>query len=127
MQNAVHAVADAKLVLRRLEVNIRRPILERLPNDLVDELDHTGVLVALGDFLVLIKENIERILVVILQFLERLGADAVNFLERLFDLAARCQSQLDHAAGVELHGIDHRRVERVADGHLERAILGMDR
>ena len=107
MQNAVHAVADAELVLRRLEVNIRRPILERLPNDLVYELDHTGVLIALGDFLVLIEENIERILVVILQLLECLGTDAVNFLERLFDLAARCQGQLYGAAGVKLHRVDH--------------------
>ena len=85
MQDAVHAVTDAELVLRRLEVNIRRPILERLPDDLVDELDHAGVLVALGDFLVLVEENIERILLVVLEFLERLGADAVKFLERLLD------------------------------------------
>ena len=127
VQNAVHAVADAELVLRRLEVNIRRPILERLPDDLVDELDHAGVLIALGYFLVLVEENIERILLVVLEFLKRLGADAVKFLKRLLDFAARGQSQLDHAAGVELHGIDHRRVERVADRHLERAVLGVDR
>ena len=108
-------------------MNIRRPILERLPDDLVDELDHAGVLVALGDFLVLVEENIERILLVVLEFLERLSADAVKFLKRLLDFAARGQGQLDRAAGVELHGIDHRRVERVADRHLERAVLGVDR
>ena len=126
VQDAVHAVTDAELILGRLEVNIGRPILERLPDDLVDELDHAGVLVALGDFLVLVEENLKR-LVVVLEFLKRLGADAVKFLERLFDFAARRQRQLDGAAGVELHGIDHCRVERVADGHLERAVLGVDR
>ena len=127
MQDAVHAIADAELILRRLKMNVGRPILERLPNDLVDELDDTGVLVALGDLLVLVEENLKRILLLVLELLECLGSDAVIFLERLFDFAARGQGKPNRAAGVELHGVDHRRVERVADGHLERAVLGVDR
>ena len=127
MQDAVHAVTDAKLILRRLEVNIRCPILVRLPDDLIDELDHTGVLVALGDLLVGVKEDVERIVLVILQFLECLGADAVIFLQRLLDLAACREGQLDRAARVVLHGVDHRRVERITDCHFERAVLGIDR
>ena len=108
VEDAVHAVADAELVLRRLKVNIRCPILVRLPDDLVDELDHAGILIALGDLLVGIKKDIKRIFLVILQFLEGLGANAVIFFQRLLDLTTCREGQFDRAARVVLHGVDHR-------------------
>ena len=75
VQDAVDAVADAQFVFRRLEMNIRRAIFERFPDDLVDELDDARFLVALGDFLVFADQQFERF--VLGQFVERLGADAV--------------------------------------------------
>ena len=44
LQHAVDAIADAELVLERLDVDVRRPQLERLGQDLVDELDDRRVL-----------------------------------------------------------------------------------
>ena len=44
LQHAVNAVADAELVLERLEVDVRGPQLDRVPQDLVDEADDRGVL-----------------------------------------------------------------------------------
>ena len=52
VQDAVNAVADAQFVLLRFEVNVRGAVLVGFPDDLVDELDDAGFLVALGDFLV---------------------------------------------------------------------------
>ena len=76
MQDAVDAVADAQLVFRRLEMNVRGAVLVCLPDDLVDELDDAGFLIALGDFLVRRQIEIER-RVVLVQFAERFGANAV--------------------------------------------------
>ena len=64
VQDAVNAVADAQLVLRRLEVDVRRAVLVGFPDDLVDELDDAGFLVALGDFLVLADEQFQRLVLV---------------------------------------------------------------
>ncbi len=48
VQHAVDAVADAQVVLQRLDVNIGRAFVERRAHDLVDEADHGR----LGIFLV---------------------------------------------------------------------------
>ena len=120
VQDAVNAVADAQLVFRRLEMNVRRAVLERLPDDLVDELDDAGFLVALGDFLVLAHQQFERL--VFGHLIERLGADAVILLERLLDLDLGGQGKPHRAARVEPHRVEHRRVERVAHRHLQRAV-----
>ncbi len=117
MQNAVDAIADPQLVLRGFEVNVRGAVLEGLPDDLVDELDDTGFLVALGDLLVLSDQQLERF--VLGEFIERLGADAVVFFERLLDFHPRGEGKLDRTASVKAHGIEHGRVERIADGHLQ--------
>ena len=106
-------------------MNIRRAILKRFPDDLVDELDDAGFLVALGDFLVLGHEQLDRL--VLGHFIECFGADAVIFFERSFDLAARRQRELDRALSVELHRVEHRGIERVADGDLQRPVFKLDR
>ena len=123
VQDAVDAVADAQLVLRRLEMNVRRAVLEGLPDDLVDELDDAGFLVALGDFLVLADQQFERL--VLGHLVERFGADAVVLLERLLDFDLGGQGKLHRAAGVEPHRVEHRRVERVAHRHLQRAVADL--
>ena len=57
-------------------MNVRRAVLVRFPDDLVDELDDAGLLVALGDFLVLADEQFER-LSSSADLIKRFGADAV--------------------------------------------------
>ena len=52
MQDAVDAISDAQFVFGRLKVNVGGAILVGLPDDLIDELDDAGFLVALGNFLV---------------------------------------------------------------------------
>jgi hypothetical protein len=63
VQDAVDAVADAQFVLGRLEMDVGGAVLEGLPDDLVDELDDAGFLVALGDLLVLADEQFERLVI----------------------------------------------------------------
>ena len=46
VQHAVHAIADAQVVFHRFEVDVGGAFLERFPDDLVDELDDAGFLVA---------------------------------------------------------------------------------
>ncbi len=113
---------SSPLVLSRFEVNVGGSILERFPDDLVDELDDAGFLVAFGDFLVFADEQLERF-VILGEFVEGLGADAIVFLEGLVDLGLGGEGELDRGVRVELHRVEHRRVERIADGDLERAVL----
>ena len=42
MQNAVDAVANAQIVLERLDVNVGRPLMDGFANDLVNELHDRG-------------------------------------------------------------------------------------
>ena len=121
MQNAVNAVANAQFILRRLKVYVRRAVLERLPDDLVDEFDDAGLLIVLGDFLVVGDFQFHRL--VIAHFIERFGADAVIFLQRLFDFSFRRERELHRHPRVEPHSIHHRGIEWIAYGHLQCAIV----
>ena len=121
MENAVNAVADAQLIFGGFKMNVRRTVLVSFPDDLVDELDDAGFLVALGDFLVFADENIQRLFLG--HFVQRLSADAVIFFQRLFDFTLGRKREIDRTAGVEAHRIEHGGVERIADGDLEGAVL----
>ena len=121
MQNAVNAVANAQFVLRRFKVNVCRAVFERLPDDLVDEFDDTGLLIVLGNFLVVGDFQLHRL--VIAHFIKRFGADAVIFLQCLFDFSLRRERELHRHPRVEPHGIHHRGIERIADNNLERAVF----
>ncbi len=121
MQNAVNAVANAQFILRRLKVYVRRAVLERLPDDLVDEFDDAGLLIVLGDFLVVGDFQLHRF--VNAHFIERFGADAIVFLQRLFDFSLWRERELHRHPRIEPHGIHHRGIERIADDHLERAVV----
>ena len=94
-------------------MNVRRAILERLPDHLVDELDDTRLLIALGDFLVLADEQFQR-LILLRHLVQRLRADAVIFFQRLLDFAARRERKGHRRLRIELHRIEHRCVERIA-------------
>ena len=121
VQNAVNAVTNAQLVFGRLEVDVGRAVLVSFPDDLVDELDDARFLVAFGDFLVFGDEQLNRL--VLGHFIEGFGANSVIFFQRLFNFVTRRERELDWTLGVELHRVQHRGVERVADSHLERAVF----
>src|SRR5713226_1326491 len=125
VQNAVNAVADAQFVLRRLEMDVGRAVLKRLPDNLIDEFDDARFLVAFRDLLVLAHEQLDRL--VLGQFIEGFRADSVILFERLFDFPARRQRELDRGSGVKLHGIEHPGIERVADDDLQGVVLKIDR
>ena len=101
-------------------------VLVGFPDDLVDELDDAGFLVGLGDFLVQRQVQVHRGLILV-HFVQGFGADAVEILQRLFDFTFGRQGELHRAPGVETHGVEHRRIERVADRHLQRAVLHLRR
>ncbi len=121
MEDAVNAIADAQLVLLRLEMDVSGAVLEGLPNDLVDELDDAGFLVAFRDFLVL-DQQFQR-LVGAGHFVQGFSANPVVLFEGLFQFVLGGEGEGNRLAGVELDGVEHGGVERVADGDEEAAVL----
>ena len=84
MQHAVDAVADAQVVLERLDVNIGRALLERGAHDLVDEADHgrLGVfLVEDVDFLLQVERRVVDV-AALQDRVEGFRADAVAGAQR---------------------------------------------
>ena len=125
MQNAVDAIPDAQFVFRRFKMNVRRAVLERFPDDLVDELDDARLLVVLGDFLVGGELQVHRI--GLAHFIERFRADAVIFLQRLLDFHLGREGELHRHVRVELHRVHHRGVERIAHDDLQGAVFQRSR
>ena len=121
MQDAVDAIPDAQLVLRRFKVDVRGAVLERFPDDLVDEFDDARLLVVLRDFLV--DGQIQVHGLGFAHFIERFRADAVIFFKRLFDLRLRRQSELHRHVRVEFHRVHHRRVKWIAHHDLQQAVF----
>jgi hypothetical protein len=121
MENAVNAVADAQFIFLWFEMNVRGAILVSLPDDLVDELDDAGFLVALGDFLVGGQFEVQWNFLV--HLIERRGADAVIALERLLDFRLGRKGEIHGSVRVEAHRVEHRGVEGVAHRHLHGAIF----
>ncbi len=60
-KDAVDAIADAQAGLFRLDVNVAGPLVGRLDEDLVDELDDAGFLGHLGRFAVVGLEPFEQL------------------------------------------------------------------
>src|SRR5206468_1908163 len=125
VQYAVDAVADAQFVFSRLEMNVRGTVFVGLPDDLIDELDNAGFLVAFGDFLVFAHQQFDRL--VLGQFIERFGADPVILFQRFLYFVLGRHGNLHGTLGVELHRIQHRGVQGVADGDLQRPVFILDR
>ena len=73
VEDAVNAITNAEFVFGRLEMNVRRAVLEGFPNDLVDEFDDARFLVAFGNLLVFADDKIDRL--VFGHFIKSLGAD----------------------------------------------------
>src|SRR3974390_2666415 len=69
---------NAMLILRRLEMDVRRAVFERFPDDLVDELDDAGLLVAFGDFFVGGQIQFHRS--GLSHFIQRFGAFSISAL-----------------------------------------------
>ena len=138
-QHAVNAVADAQLVLERLEVHVGRAPVNRLGQHLVDELDDRGVLGAAGE--------VEALLVLVLddldagvggvgdEGLQRVRADAEAVLDAPVNLGGRRQRQAEllpgeqaqfvHAGGAE-QPAGHRPDLAAGRFHRQQAVLEQD-
>src|SRR5262249_53244846 len=102
-------------------MNVSSAVFVSFPDDLVDEFDDARFLIALGDFFVRWKFEIER-LVFLLHPLESFCADSVIFFKCLLNFRLGRQRKLDGAAGVKSNRVEHRGIERIADSNLKRAI-----
>ena len=98
-------------------MDVGRPVLEGLPNDLVDELDDAGVLIVSGDFAPAVDLQFNGV-VLLGHFVEGFGSDAVILLQCLFDLTAGGQSVPNSPTHIELNARQHGRIERI--GHSDR-------
>jgi hypothetical protein len=136
------AVAHAEIVLVRLEVNVAGPLVDRLDQDLVDQLDDRGFLghlnieigridrclindldiLALGDHLVddIATHPIERLDELVdlslggQDRLDRLTDDSLNLIEREDQIRIRCRDA--DAAAIAADGHDLVPVDQTA-GH----------
>lgn len=121
VQDSIDAVTDAEFVFGWFEVDICGAVFEGFPDDLVDELDDGGLLVALGDLLIFADEQFEGLIV--LHAVEGFGADAVIFLEGFFDFGSGGEAEGDGALGVELEGAEQVDIEGVADGDFQGIVF----
>ena len=117
-QAAVDPVADPEIRAERLDVNIGRALVERLADDLVDELDHGGLLVVvLVDHVGLVFAAFEVVVVEIAAFedlFKSIGPDTIQTPERLVEALAGGHAPVDgqreflcgSLAGDEVEGIE---------------------
>ncbi len=126
MQNAVDAVTDAQFVFGRFKVNVRRAVFEGFPDDLVDEFDDAGFLVAFGNFLVR-RQAIPaaRRRWTFRQGFRRRRRNIFSAPSRFRPWASSAKSH--GRASVELDSTEHGRIKRIADGDMKLAVFELDR
>ncbi len=114
-QHAVDAVADAQVVLQRLDVDVGGALLERLAEDLVDEVHHRGLLVVLvqhGDLLLHVIGTAVAV-AAFEQFFKVLRAHAVALVQRFEDAPAGGQPPGDPLAHLVPHRLPGIEIERI--------------
>ena len=132
LQQAVDAVADAEAVLLRLDVDVAGPLVGRLDEDLVDQLDDRRFLGLLGQLAVVGLDVFEQ-LDLVLGRAPATSAVTVSpptpkcVLDEPGDLARAGQHRLDVQAGERLQLVEGVDVERVAGGDDERAVVPGER
>ena len=128
VQDAVDAVANAQIVLERLDVNVGRALVDRFADDLVDEFydRRFGVIgVQVGARLDVLKRFEGAI--GLEDFVERFRADAVERFHGAQDLRARDE---DPFGGLveELRGeLSPGRVKQIVGREHDRVFLDLDR
>ena len=132
LQQPVDPVADADALLLRLDVDVRRPLVRRLHQNLVHQLDDGRLLRRLRHLAVVGLERFEELDVVLLapcllgQRRDGVAADAEVLLDEPGDLAVRGQHRHDVQAGERLQLVEGVHVERVAGGDDEGAAVPGD-
>src|ERR1700730_7436753 len=132
VEHAVDAVADAEVLLVRLDVDVARALLDRVEQDQVHELDHWRILRALLDIedvlLVLGVVDLDLVLVDPLHHLVVRGtALGVVLLQALLDRLLGGDHHLDVVAGEELDVVDGVDVGGVAHRQDQRGAGAVDR
>ena len=121
VQHAVDPVADREPVLERLDVDVRRPRVERVGDDERDQPDHRRLG---GEVLQLLDVGVEGELVALLDvaddLADRRAPGAVEALERRVELGRNRDQRLHVAAGHHPERADRVAVGRI--GHREREL-----
>jgi hypothetical protein len=128
VQHAVDAVPDGQASLVGLDVDVAGPLVDRFEEDLVDQLDHAGLLGHLQQVIVVLGVVADDLQVVGAHHLvERLAADAEMRLDELLDVLLGRQGRLNLQARQQADLVEGVEVERVAGGHDQHAVVSLDR
>src|SRR5208337_4869761 len=106
LQHAVNPVADAQLVLKRLQMNVRSAQFDGVGEDLVDKFDDGGVLGRVFEVGVLLPgfiDHLQRRDVV--EGVNRIGADAEVPFYFAPDRFGRGENRFDSQAGQRLERV----------------------
>ncbi len=124
MQHAVDAVADLQLLLERLDVDVRRPGLDRAVDEQVHEPDDgrlaREVAEVIDVFLVLADERDLRVALAAARAVA--SAAAVGLLERFEDVTLAREPRLDLEARRDLEAVDRVVVGGIGHRDGERAV-----
>ncbi len=127
VQHAVDAVAHLQAILERLDVDIRRALLDRALDDEIDEADDRRF----GGEIAQMLDVVFAAVVVVGQVLDdrahRRSARAVVALDQIVDLAAHADVELDRAPGRELERLHRKAVRRIGDEQRDVAVALADR
>ena len=127
LQDAVDPVADRDLVLVRFDVDVRGPLVDRLDDDLVDQLDDARLLGHLEQVLAALDRGSAAGQVVGPDHLvQGVAAEAEVGLDQLLDVVPRREHRLDVETGAEPQVVEDVEVEGVAGGDVEDAVLARD-
>ena len=118
VERAVHAVADFEFVLERLEMNVARPVLDRLVQDQIDEAnDRRGVRFGFDirdrRFVAVECHQLASLAELLEDLLHAGGLVAVMLFQAFLDLLARGKHHLDVAAQREAQIVDRLCIERI--------------
>ncbi len=132
MQQAVNAVTDDQPAPLGLQVDIARPRLDRLQQDLVDQPDNRRLLRHLGQLGAVrldLVEQLHRILVgrLLEQPFDGFAADAQVRLDELGDLLSRREHRHDRQTRGGARFVQRIEIERIAGGDHQATVLAAHR
>src|ERR1035441_6391745 len=128
LQYAVNAVANAQLVLKRLQMNVRSPQLDRVCQYLIYKFDDGSVLggaVQVGVLFPRLIDHLQR--GVLVQRVNRIRAHAQMLLHLAADGFAGGQDRFEFQAGQRLQRVQPLRGEESAGRHFDRPVDPLQR